>query len=241
MSQKKLLIVDDNRDLADGLAMILEDEGYRVTLAYNGADGITAFNNERFHVVLLDVKLPDMNGIEVFQKIHKKDPAVRVIMMTGYRVEQLLAEVIGDGEVKILRKPIEMERVSEILAQIQKESIILLADNDADLATKLSAYLTAQGKTNLLARDGQQAVDDVVANPVEVLVLDLGMPIMCSLEVYLELKQRDCSVKTIIVTGYAHEASESIDLLRSTAATGCLFKPFKPAEMLHAIEQAIAH
>ena len=44
MNQLNILIIDDNRDLADGLGMILEDEGYQVTLAYNGGDGIKAFN-----------------------------------------------------------------------------------------------------------------------------------------------------------------------------------------------------
>ena len=53
MSESNILIIDDNKDLADGLGMILEDEGYQVTLAYNGPDGIRSFNTGHFDMVLV--------------------------------------------------------------------------------------------------------------------------------------------------------------------------------------------
>jgi len=237
MSQLKVLIVDDNHDLADGLEMVLEDDGYKVTLGYNGADAIKASDEEVFDVVFLDVKLPDINGIEVFQNIQKKSPKTRVIMMTGYRIEQLLAEVIDNGDVEIIRKPFEINKVLQILEQIKEESIVLIADDDPDFAEGLSDFLTDHGMKTIIARDGQEAINSVLSNPVEVLVLDLRMPIMCGLEVYLELKQRGRAVKTIIVTGHANEESETIDALKSTLVTGCLFKPFNPDDLLCAIEQ----
>jgi len=237
MTQLNILIIDDNQDLADALAMILEDEGHQVTLVYNGADAIKAFNAGRFDVAFLDVKLPDMNGVEVFQKFYRQNPKVRVIMMTGYRVEQLLAEVIDGGEVEILQKPFKTERVLEVLDQIKNQSIILIADDDADFAEGLSVYLTDHGMKTILAQNGREAVDGVLSNPVDVLVLDLRMPIMCGLEVYLDLKQRDRAVKTIIVTGYADKESKTVNALRSTLVTGCLFKPFDPDEMLRIINQ----
>ena len=89
MTKTSVLIVDDNQDLADGLGMVLEDENYQVSLAYNGTNAIKLFNDGSFDFVFLDVKLPDMNGIEVFQSIIRKDPNATVILMTGYRVEQL--------------------------------------------------------------------------------------------------------------------------------------------------------
>lgn len=241
MSQTRVLIVDDNKDLADGLATVLEDDNKQVSLAYNGSDAIKIFDAGQFDVVFLDVKLPDMNGIDVFQYIHNKDPKVRVIMMTGFRIEQVLAEVIDSGEVEILRKPFEMERVEEIMQQVQNESIVLIADDDPDFSDAMSEYLIEQGFKTMLARDGQEAVDGVLLNPIEILVLDLNMPVMCGLDVYLKLKQKGRAVKTIIVTGHAKEEKAAIDLLKSTEVTGCLFKPFKPDDMLHAIEQAIAN
>ncbi|MCW8830639.1 MAG: response regulator [Gammaproteobacteria bacterium] len=240
MSQLKVLVVDDNHDLADGLAMVLEDEDHQVTIAYNGADAVDEFNKGSFDVVFLDVKLPDMSGVEVSQKMHRKDANTRVVMMTGYRVEQLLADVADNADVEVLRKPFEINRVLEILNQVKKESIVLIADDDQDFAEGLSDYLTEHGIKTMLAKDGRAAVDGVLSNPVEVLILDLRMPVMRGLEVYLELKQRGSAVKTIVVTGFAKEESDNIDVLRSMSVTGCMFKPFNPDDMLHAIEQIIA-
>ena len=240
MKQTSVLIVDDNQDLADGLGVVLEDENQQVSIAYNGTEAIKIFDAGDYDVVFLDVKLPDMNGIEVFQYIKDKVPKVKVIMMTGFRIEQVLAEVIDRGEVEILRKPFEMERVEEILKQVQSESIVLIADDDPDFSEAMSEYLVDHGLKIMLARNGQEAIDGVLSNPVDVLVLDLRMPVICGLGVYLKLRKLNHAVKTIIVTGHGKEEKETIDLLRSTEATGCLFKPFNPEDMLHAMKQALA-
>lgn len=239
MSKTSILIIDDNQDLADGLGMVLEDENYQVSLAYNGINGIKVFDTDRFDVVFIDVKLPDMNGVEVFHYIHNKAPKVKTIMMTGFRVEQILAGVIDNADVEILRKPFEIKHVLEILNKIKNESIILIADDDPDFSEGMSEFLTEHGMKTILAKNGQEAVDGVLSNPVDVLVLDLRIPIMCGLEVYLRLKEQGRAVKTIIVTGYEKQEAETIDILKSMSVTGCLFKPFSPNDMLHAIEQAI--
>jgi len=241
LSQSNILIIDDNRDMADGLGMILEDEGYQVTLAYNGRDGIGIFNAGHFDVVLVDFKLPDMNGVAVLRQLHKKDPQVRIIVITGYHVEQLLAEAIDDGTVEVLRKPLEIGPVIKILDRIQKENIILIVDDDPDAAKRVTAQLTDQGIKTLLAGNAREAVDGVISTPVEVLVLDLRLPVTYGLEVYLELRQRGHTVKTLIVTGYADDESGTVDSLRSTAVTGCLFKPFRPEQMLHVVKQIMEH
>lgn len=239
MKELSILIVDDNVDLADGLAMVLEDENHQVSLAYNGTDAIKTFDDGKFDISFIDVKLPDMSGIEVFQHIHNKELNTKVIMMTGFRIEQVLAEVVDSGEVEILRKPFEMKQIMDVASQIKKESIVLLADDDPDLSESLSDYLVDNGIKTILAKNGQEALDGVLSNPVDVLVLDLRRPIICGLEVYLQLKQQGHAIKTIIITGFASEEKETIDVLKSMSVTGCLFKPFKPEDLLQAIEQAM--
>lgn len=239
MSQSSILIVDDNQDLADGLGMVLVDEDYQVTLAYNGVDAISKFNTGDFDVVLIDVKLPDMKGVELFQYIHEKDSNAKVIMMTGFRIEQVLAEVIENGDVKILRKPIEIKHVLDTLNKIRKESIILVEDDDPGFSEAMSEFLNEQGMKTILAKNTQEALDGVLSNPVDILVLDLQVSIMCGLDVYLNLKKKGHAVKTIIVTGHEKQETETIDILKSLSVTGCLFKPFNPNEMLNAIEKLI--
>ncbi len=118
MSQFNILIIDDNHDLADGLGEVLEDEGYQVVIAYDGDDGIKAIEARQFDAAFIDIGLPDMNGVELIQKIHNKDPGCRTTMITGHRVERLLADAVDKGDVGILHKPFQIGAVLEILSKI---------------------------------------------------------------------------------------------------------------------------
>lgn len=240
MSESNILIIDDNKDLADGLGMILEDEGYQVTLAYNGHDGLRSFNTGHFDMVLVDYKLPDMNGVALLREVHRKSPKVRAIMMTGFHIEQLFEEIIDDGDAEVVRKPFEIEHILEMVSQMQKGNVLLIADDHPGFGNYLSVYLTDHGINNLLARNPQEAADAVSSTSVEALVLDFRIPVINLLEVFVDLAQQGLSVKTICITGCADEDSGSVDILRSSLVTGCLFKPFRPEEMLKAISRVMA-
>ncbi len=112
---------------------------------------------------------------------------------------------------------------------------VLVVDDD-DFAASVEEFLTDHGYRVLVARTGEEAVEKVLANGIDLLVLDLRLPVLSGFEVYLELKNRGRTVPTIIVTGYAVEEKDSIDALRSMSVTGCLVKPFDPTELLAAIE-----
>ena len=239
MTKTNILIVDDNHDLADGLAMVLEDENYQVATAYNGTDAIKIFDASHFDITFIDVKLPDINGIEVFQHIKNKNPKSKVIMMTGFRIEQMLEDVIGNGNVEILRKPFDYKYVEQVLEKIEDESIVLIDDDDPSFSEGLFEYLMEQGIKTILAKNGQEAVDQMTSNNVDVLVLDLQLPVISSLDVYMELKKKGSAVKTIMVAGHNKDAKETVDVLRSADVTGCLFKPFAPDKMLTIIENIL--
>jgi len=88
----RVLIVDDDRDHAESIADILLSEGYAVEVAFSGESALKRFTEVEFDVTLMDVRLPGMNGVEAFFLFRKVRPGVRVIIMTGYSVEQLIAQ-----------------------------------------------------------------------------------------------------------------------------------------------------
>lgn len=231
----KILIVDDNRDLADGLAVVLEDEGHDVRLAYSAGSGVDLFRGEKPDVLFLDVKLPDQNGVDVFRMLHQEQPDVRIIMMTGYRLEQLLAKVVEKGEVAVLRRPFTMEALLDKLYEVEEEGIVLIADDDPDFADGMAEYLSMHGKRVLIAHTGKEALEMAASNEIDVLVLDLRLPVICGIDIYLELKSRGQVVPMIIVTGYGASEKNTIDTFRSMEVTGCLFKPFEPSLLIDTI------
>ncbi len=231
-----ILVVDDDRDLAEAIGEALEMAGHNPTLAGSGTEAIDAYSRERFDITFLDVKLPDIYGVETLTIIRQMDSTARVVMMTGYRIDQLLAEAAENGAVKVLHKPFAMEAILSTLQEVLPSGMVLVADDDPDFAAGTEQLLRAHGYNVLVARTGKEAVEQALANTLDVLVLDLRLPVLHGLEVYQELKKQGRCIPTIIVTGFAEEESGSLDTLKSLSVTGCLFKPFEPERLLEAVD-----
>lgn len=84
MSNKVILIVDDDRDVKESMGLFLEKNGYDVVLACSGKDGVEEYVKSNPDLTLLDIKMSDMDGYDVFFKIHEKDPNAKIVFITGF-------------------------------------------------------------------------------------------------------------------------------------------------------------
>ena len=116
-----ILVVDDQFGDRETLKAILEDKGYRVATANNGAEAIEMVKSRHYDIIFLDVRLPGMDGIETFEQVKVIDPKATVIMMTGYTEEDLVRGAINEGTYTCIYKPFDMEKVIELLEKISKE------------------------------------------------------------------------------------------------------------------------
>jgi len=236
MNPMKIFIVDDNRDFAESLADLLRLDGHQVELAFDGETAIENFRNQNYDITFMDVKLPGLNGVESFFEIRKINPQAKIVMMTGYSVEQLVNQAVESGALGVLTKPIGMPQLLEQLEKVKPNGIILLADDDQEFVNSLEDVLTSQNYAVVVAHTGQEAVNRILANNVDVLILDLKLPILNGLEVYLTLKEHNHLIPTIIVTGYPIEEADQINQLRSMSVSGCFIKPFDPQDLLETIK-----
>ena len=118
MNPSKILIVEDNEDLTEGVRWALEQEGFKVTAVTSGEEATSLIQSKNFDLSLIDLKLPGMDGIRVMYNLLDLDSEARVIIMTAYKVETLLAEVQNRGAIAILRKPFEVEELLKLIAKI---------------------------------------------------------------------------------------------------------------------------
>jgi CheY-like chemotaxis protein len=236
MHPLRVFIVDDDRDFAESLAMLLEGRGYQVELAFSGEEAIDKFRQQDFDITFMDVRLPGKNGTQSFIEIRKFRPSARVVMMTGYSVEQLLEQAVEQGAWGVLDKPLDANEVLRMLEGIKPEGI-LIVDDDPDFLTSVENLLTESGYTVFVATTGQEAIERILANGVDILILDLRLPILSGLETYLELKRIGHAVPTLIVTAYLDEYADDMDRLRSLSISGVLRKPFDPRDLLDAVER----
>lgn len=122
LSQKMvILVVDDQFGDRETLKVILAGKGYRVAAANDGAEAIKMVRDGHYDIIFLDIRLPDMNGVETFDRVKTIDPSAVVIMMTGYSEEELIRRAISSGAYTCIHKPFDMEKVVTLVGDIARQ------------------------------------------------------------------------------------------------------------------------
>jgi len=119
MKQLDILIAEDGRSQREMLRDFLEDGGHTVSEAENGKTALDMATNRYFDLILLDVKMPEMDGMEVLEKVKQINPEIDVIIMTAYGTIDTAVKAIKTGAADFITKPIELE---ELLLQISRLS-----------------------------------------------------------------------------------------------------------------------
>lgn len=107
----RILVIDDERSIRNTLKEILEYEKFEVEVAEDGFEGLEKIENSHFDVVLCDIKMPKMDGIEVLGKIQEKDPDATVVMISGHGTIDTAVEAIKKGAFDFISKPLDLNRL----------------------------------------------------------------------------------------------------------------------------------
>jgi DNA-binding response OmpR family regulator len=116
----RVLVVDDDKTIQTTMKAILEDEGYTVDLASTGQEAINKTQATAYNIALLDIRLPDMDGVELLKRLKDPVPKTRKIMVTGFpSTQNAVAAVNGQADAYII-KPVDIEKLLEtIRAQLK--------------------------------------------------------------------------------------------------------------------------
>jgi DNA-binding NtrC family response regulator len=118
----RILIIDDDENIRRVLETILTDEGYNVECADTANRGIEKTQSGFFNIALVDVRLPDMEGIDVLPKLRSTKPEMRKIIVTGYPTLQNAISAVNNGANAYVMKPFDVEKIlNTIKEQLQKQ------------------------------------------------------------------------------------------------------------------------
>jgi len=115
MQKPKVLLVDDDLGMQETLSDILGALNYDVTTAKNGMEGVEKFRQGSYSVVLMDIKMPGMNGIEACKKIKAIKPETKIILITAYALDSEVREIASKGIFSVLYKPLDIEKMLKLI------------------------------------------------------------------------------------------------------------------------------
>jgi DNA-binding NtrC family response regulator len=123
VKKTRVLVVDDERAITDTLCAILSLAGYESTAAYNGLEGLQKFHEQSPALIISDVVMPQMNGIELAKNVHAADPDCAVLLFTGNATTHalLLDEPVDDCVMQVLAKPMRPQELLSTVASIFAE------------------------------------------------------------------------------------------------------------------------
>lgn len=119
----KILIIDDDENIRKALSAVLEDEGYVVETVDTAKKGMEKTETCFFNLALIDVRLPDMEGVDLLLKLRETNPKLRKIIITGYPTLQNAVAAVNRGADAYIMKPFDVEKMLQtIKEQLQKQN-----------------------------------------------------------------------------------------------------------------------
>jgi two-component system response regulator HydG len=234
-----ILVVDDNQDLLETFAMILKRRGYHVQTAVNGLSAVDKFKKQNFDVTLMDIVMPEMNGVDAFKKIKEIQPGAPIILMTAYSDEEMLQSAKDEGVLQIIHKPIRIDQLIELINEVASDEPILVVDDDEDICETLTKILEMQGYSVLTAGSGEEAVSMSKGKTCQMAFIDIKLPNIDGLATLLRLKEINPDIFVIMMTGFRNEVKDALDKAQAASAITCLYKPFDPAEAATLVRKTI--
>ena len=115
MTKKKILIIDDEMDMGEVVRDYLKDQGYEAFMTLDAVQGLEIVDKEKPDVVLLDILMPQISGMECLQQILQKNPKTIVLMVSGMQDEQIAKEAIRYGAYDYITKPFDLDYLQNSL------------------------------------------------------------------------------------------------------------------------------
>lgn len=234
----KILLVDDEEGLRMTLAANLELEGFEVVEACDGRHALELLETQSFDLVLSDVRMPRMTGVDLFVQIREKDDDLPVVLMTAFTDELELERAYQAGVFAILPKPFSVERAIQTVGRALPRPFVLLVDDLKTDAEETGETLREVGLRVLTADSSKAAMERLAAGGVDVVVTDLKMPEVDGAELTRMVHEKHPSVSVIVFSG--HDVPHLMRRAASSGAFACLRKPMDPAGLITAIARARA-
>lgn len=231
----RVLIVDDEVDICANLADIMQDLGYDVDSAYSGEEALELVKTKSYDLALLDLKMPGMDGLELYRRIREISAGTVAIVITAYASSDTAKSIMAAGAWQILSKPIDIEKLLALITTALDTPLVLVVDDDRDLCDNLWDLLRSRGCRAYLAFDLPDAEKVLREHKFDVIVIDLKLPSGDGGQLVRALRDADPDARAMLITGHS-ELQAQVQQAMAAGADAICYKPFDVDRLLTTVE-----
>ena len=233
----RILVVDDDRRMVKTICDILQTKGYVAIPALSGQQAVNIVKTEKPDCVLMDVKMPGIDGVEALKMAKEAAPDLPVVLMSAYSTGMQAEEARRQGAYSILTKPIDIQQILTFLSLLKREQNILVVDEDHEFYMTLKDILQARNYQVETEVDPARALHIMERKYELVVLLDLNLENPDALNTLKDIRSRYPTKPVILVTRYRSEMAESIEKGLEIGAYTCLYKPLAIDELIRIIKE----
>jgi len=146
MKKKNILIVDDDQAMRLALSESLQSCGYAIEAVENGRDAVTVFTKKKFDLVVSDMRMPGMTGMEVLKSVKKMSSGVPVILITAYGTVHTAVEAMKEGAAEFIMKPFSLDDLEAVVRNVLKKTESTIAEEEQETLPASSGIVTQDPK-----------------------------------------------------------------------------------------------
>ena len=228
----RLLVVDDDLDTCANLADILGDIGYEVRTAPDATTALRLLDEQAFDIVLLDLKMPGMDGLELYRELKRRSASTVAILITGFTDSDTRKRAEQLGVWRILPKPVDVPALLPLISEAAEQPLLLIVDDDHDFCASLYDVLRERSFRVGIAESAQEAVQQMSRQEFPIVLVDWRLPDADGLKLLEQIRAQQPQVRTVLLTGHRHELSQRLEHNTLHGVDVFFYKPLEMDEFL---------
>lgn len=225
----RILVVDDQVELADNIAEVLQGLGFETEVAASAEAGLTRIRQGGITALITDFKLPDRSGADLIGELRRAGERIPALVMSAYTDDRTVDESQAAGAWLFLPKPVPLPALIEVFGSLAKQpAAALLIDDETGLTDNLAEALTNAGHEVIVSRTAEEALSH--RRRLHTAVVDYRLPDGTGIDVARKLRARDPAIRILFISGHADELRDRLS--KELAETETMEKPLDTASVV---------